>query len=116
MYAVEGANLRPGASAWYILQASVPAHLRREPRAEEWFRYRDLYAMGQRDLGMEPILERKRSVNRFVYFLRVPPRLVATCLVSYVRGWGGVLFVSVYLSESVGSSRVKELVEALARI
>ena len=70
---VYDANLRVGDSAWFILQASVPAHLRREPRAEEWFRYRDLYAMGQRDLGMEPILERKRSVSRFVYFLRVPP-------------------------------------------
>ena len=105
-----------GQHAWFILQASVPAQHRREPRAEEWFRYRDLFAMGQRDLGMEPILERKRSVSRFVYFLRVPPRLVATFLVSYVRGWGGVLFVSLYLSEPVGSSRMKELVEALARI
>ena len=115
MYAVEGANLRPGASAWYILQASVPAQFRREPRAEEWFRYRDIYAMGQRDLGMEPILERKRSVSRFVYFVRVPPRLVASFLVSYVRGVGRGSFCKP-VSVGAGGYRVKELVEALARI
>ena len=88
-----------GQHAWFLLQTSIPAQLRQEPRAEEWFRYRDLFAMGQRDLGMEPILERKRALSRCVYFLSVPPlSFLANFLVSSVRGWGGVLSVSVYLS------------------